>query len=52
LGGTPTPGVFGQRVRNQLKTKEMSFDLVQKSAQEYQNKGDRYLERAKLKERS
>jgi hypothetical protein len=39
--GTPTPGCFCERVRNRLKTKELSFAGVQKSSQEYQKKGDR-----------
>ncbi len=37
----PPPGVFAQRVRNRLKTKELSFFCVQKSAQEYEKKEDR-----------
>src|SRR6266849_2970849 len=46
--GYPTPGRFCQRVRKRLKRKELSFWFVQKkckraqkSAQEYENKGDR-----------
>ena len=39
--GTPTPGCFCKRVRNRLKTKELSFVGAQKSAQEYQKKRDR-----------
>src|SRR5207245_4863334 len=39
-GHTPTPGSFSQRVRNRLKRKELSFEGMQKSAQECEKKGD------------
>ncbi len=35
-GRTPTPGCFCKRVRKCLKTLELSFWYVQKSAQEYE----------------
>jgi hypothetical protein len=37
----PTPGGFSQRVRKRLKIKALSFSQVQKSAQEFEKKGDR-----------
>src|SRR6266481_6395461 len=39
-GHTPTPGVFGQRVQNRLKTRELRFWRMQKSTQECEKKGD------------
>jgi hypothetical protein len=40
----PHPGCFAQRVRICLKTREITFCAVQKSAEEYQKKGDRAIE--------
>ena len=37
----PTPGGFCERVRKRLKTKELSFWRVQKTAQESEKTGDR-----------
>jgi hypothetical protein len=39
-GGVPHPGCFVQRVRKRMKTNELSFARVQKSAHEYEKKGD------------
>jgi hypothetical protein len=39
--GYPHPGGFWQRVRNRMKTNELSFSLAQKSAQECGKEGDR-----------
>jgi hypothetical protein len=36
---TPTPGVFGQRVCNQLKTKEMIFDRCKRVRKNIKTKG-------------
>ena len=37
--GQPHPGCFCKRVRNRLKTRELSFLQTQKSGEEYENKG-------------
>ncbi len=42
LEGVPTPRCFAQRVRNLLKINYLVETAVQKSAEEYQNKGDEY----------
>src|SRR6266702_8126543 len=40
--GYPPPRCFAQRVRNLLKINYLVETAVQKSAEEYQNKGDEY----------
>jgi len=37
--GYAHPGCFGQRVRKRMKRWEIAFCFVQKSTQEYENKG-------------
>jgi hypothetical protein len=39
IEGTPTPGVFGQRVCNQFKTKEMIFDQCKRVRKNIKTKG-------------